>query len=47
MMQTTEGQASHGPVRRVALVDDDHDVRAAAAESLTLAGYRVDAHASA
>lgn len=47
MMQTTEGQASQGPVRRVALVDDDHDVRAAAAESLTLAGYRVDAHASA
>lgn len=33
--------------RRVALVDDDHDVRIAASESLSLAGYQVDAHASA
>ncbi|MBY4897643.1 sigma-54 dependent transcriptional regulator [Cupriavidus sp. AU9028] len=35
------------PARRVALVDDDHDVRIAASESLSLAGYHVDAHASA
>lgn len=34
-------------MRRVALVDDDIDVRTAASESLTLAGYRVDTHASA
>ncbi|MBY4945031.1 sigma-54 dependent transcriptional regulator [Cupriavidus respiraculi] len=33
--------------RRVALVDDDDDVRAAATESLVLAGYLVDAYPNA
>lgn len=35
------------PVRTVALVDDDEDLRAAMAQTLGLAGYRVEAHAGA
>lgn len=40
-------QSNDAPARRVALVDDDEDVRIAATDSLRLAGYQVDAHPGA